>query len=78
MHCDAMICTHSNVITRFDVTMDVPSNVITHCDFTMHIPNNTITHCDVIMSGRCDVILIDLYLEITYLIKYPLYFASFS
>ncbi len=55
------VCTHSNVISYCDVTMDVPSNVITHIDFTMHIPSNVITHCDVIMSGHCDVILIDLH-----------------
>ncbi len=41
--------------------MDVPSNIITHCDFTIGILNNVITHCDVIMSGHCDVILIDLH-----------------
>ncbi len=44
-----MICTHSNIITHCDVTMDVTSKVITHCDFTMGIPSNVITHCDVIM-----------------------------
>ncbi len=60
MHCDAMIYTHSNIITHY-VTMDVPSNVITHCDFTMNIPSNVTTHCDVIMSDHCDVILIDLH-----------------
>ncbi len=38
MHCDAMICTHSNVITHCDVTMDVPSNIVIHCNFTMGIP----------------------------------------
>ncbi len=27
MHCDATLCTHSNVITHGDITMDVPSNV---------------------------------------------------
>ncbi len=60
MHCDTMICTHSNVITH-SITMDAPSNIITHCDFTMGIPSNVITHCDVIMSGNCYVILIDLH-----------------
>ncbi len=29
--------------------------------YLMHIPNNIIAHCDVIMSGHCDVILIDLH-----------------
>ncbi len=61
MHYNAMICTHSNVITHCDVTMDAPSNVIAHCDFTIRIPTNIITHCNVIMSGHCDAILIDLH-----------------
>ncbi len=43
-----MICAHSYVITHCDITLDVPSNVI--------------TRCDVIMSGHCEVILIDLHL----------------
>ncbi len=60
MHCAAIICTHSNIITHCDITMDIPNNIITHCDFTMYIPSNVITHCDVTMSGHCDVILIDL------------------
>ncbi len=44
-----------------DIIMDVSSNIITHYDLTMGISSNIITHCDVIMSGYCDVILIDLH-----------------
>ncbi len=47
MHCDAMTCTHSNIISNCDITMDVPSNIISHCDVTM--------------NDYCDVILIDLH-----------------
>ncbi len=56
-----MLCTHSNVITHCDITMDVPNNVITNCHFTIGIPSNVITHCDVTMNDHCDVILIDLH-----------------
>ncbi len=37
MHCDAMICTHSNVITHCDITMDVPRNIITHSNTYVYI-----------------------------------------
>ncbi len=47
MHCAAMIYTHSNIITDCDITIDVPSNIS--------------IHCDIIISGHCDVILIDLH-----------------
>ncbi len=53
-----MICTHSNVITHCDVTMDVPSNVIAHC-YCNDVARDA--HCDVIMNDHCDVILIDLH-----------------
>ncbi len=32
LDCDDMLCTHSNVITHCDITMDIPSNGIIHCD----------------------------------------------
>ncbi len=35
MHCDIMICAHSNIVTLYDVTMDIPSNIITYCDAIM-------------------------------------------
>ncbi len=54
-------CAHSNFITHCDITMNVPSNIITQMCFTIHKPSNIITHCDDIMSGHCDVILIDLH-----------------
>ncbi len=30
MHCDAMICTYSNVITYCDITMDIPDVIMSH------------------------------------------------
>ncbi len=51
MDCDAMIWTHSNIIT--------------HCDITMGIPSNVIIHFDAIMNGHCGVILVDLHSENT-------------
>ncbi len=65
------ICTHNDVITHGDITMDVPSNIITYCDITKGIPGNIITHCDVIMGHPSHWListgLIDLHLENTYM-----------
>ncbi len=30
-----MICAHNNIMTHYDVTMDIPSNIITYCDVIM-------------------------------------------
>ncbi len=38
IHCDAMLCIHSNGIIHCDIIMDVPSNVVTHCCATMGHP----------------------------------------
>ncbi len=36
MHCSIRICTtHGNVMTHYDVTMDILSNIITYCDVMM-------------------------------------------
>ncbi len=59
MQCDALTCKHNNIITHCDITMD--SKNITHHDFIKDTPSNAINHCDFIMSGYCDVILIDLH-----------------
>ncbi len=35
MHCNIMICAHNNVMTHYDVTVDIPMNIITYCDVIM-------------------------------------------
>ncbi len=27
-----MICTHNNIVTHYDVTMDIPTYIISYCD----------------------------------------------
>ncbi len=29
---NVMICAYNNIMTHYDVTMDIPSNIITYCD----------------------------------------------
>ncbi len=30
-----MICAHNNIMTHYDVTMEIPSNIISYCDVIM-------------------------------------------
>ncbi len=38
-----MICAHNNVITHYDVTLDIPSNIITYCDVIIVMGQNVVS-----------------------------------
>ncbi len=38
-----MICAHNNIITHYDVTMDILSNILSYCDVIMG--HGTKTYC---------------------------------